>query len=227
VITVCKFNAEKLLSLGVSSSKLHVIPNGYDEQLFRPISKAYARGRLGLPLNKKILLSVGNLVDVKGHAYLIDAMSSISRRKNVLLIIVGSGPLEETLRRRVKENKLDDIIMLVGGKRHEEIPIWINSSDVFVLPSLREGFPTVIPEAMACGKPVVATRVGGVPEAICSSELGILVPPKDPKSLSWAIEEALDKKWDPNIILEYAKRYSWSELAKQILLTYQKALNKA
>jgi glycosyltransferase involved in cell wall biosynthesis len=107
VITVCKFNAEKLLSLGVSSNKLHVVPNGYDEQVFRPISKAYARGRLGLPLNKKILLSVGNLVDVKGHAYLIDAMSSFSRRKDVLLIIVGSGLLKETLQRRVKENKLD------------------------------------------------------------------------------------------------------------------------
>ena len=118
-------------------------------------------------------------------------------------------------------------VLLIGSKKHEEIPIWMNTSDIFILPSLQEGFPTVIPEAMACGKPVVATKVGGVPEAIYSDELGILVPPKDSESLSWAILEVLDRKWDPNIILEHAKKYSWSELAKQILLTYRKALNKA
>jgi len=228
VITVCKFNAEKLLSLGVSSNKLHVIPNGYDERLFKPIPAAKAREKLGLPQNKKILLSVGNLVDVKGHAYLIGTISLVLRkRKDVLLIIVGSGPLKELLQSMVKKYRLEDHVMLAGGRRHEEIPIWMNASDIFILPSLQEGFPTVIPEAMACGKPVVATKVGGVPEAIYSDELGILVPPKDSESLSWAILEVLDRKWDPNIILEHAKKYSWSELAKQILLTYRKALNKA
>jgi len=118
---------------------------------------------------------------------------------------------------------LEDYAILVGGRRHEEIPIWMNASDIFVLPSLKEGFPTVIPEAMACSKPIVATRVGGVPEAIYSDELGILIPPKDPESLAWAILEALYRKWDSNIILEHARRYSWSELAKQILLVYQKS----
>ncbi|MCC6018711.1 MAG: glycosyltransferase family 4 protein [Candidatus Verstraetearchaeota archaeon] len=228
VITVSKFNAEKLLSLGVSSNKLHVIPNGYDERLFKPIPAIKARKKLGLPLNKKILLSVGNLVDAKGHIYLIGAMSLLLRkRRDLLLIIVGSGPLKKLLQSMVKKNGLEDHVMLAGGRRHEEIPIWMNASDIFILPSLQEGFPTVIPEAMACGKPVVATKVGGVPEAITSDYLGILVPPKDSESLSWAILEVLDKKWDPNIILEHAKKYSWSELAKQILLTYRKALNKA
>ena len=228
VITVCKFNAEKLLSLGASSKKLHVIPNGYDEQLFKPFPTAKAREKLGLPLNKKILLSVGNLVDVKGHTYLIGAMPLVLRkRKDVLLIIVGSGPLKELLQSMVKKYGLEYYVMFVGGKRHEEIPIWMNASDIFILPSLQEGFPTVIPEAMACGKPIVATKVGGVPEAICSDELGVLVPPKDPESLSWAILEGLNRKWDSNMILKHAKKYSWSELAKQILLTYQKALNKA
>lgn len=227
VITVSKFNAEKLLSLGVSSNKLHVIPNGYDERLFKPIPAAKAREKLGLPQNKKILLSVGNLVDVKGHTYLIGAISLVLRKKkDVLLIIVGSGPLKELLQSMVKKYGLEDHVMLAGGRRHEEIPIWMNASDIFILPSLQEGFPTVIPEAMACGKPIVATKVGGVPEAITSDYLGILVPPKDSESLSWAILEVLDRKWDSITILEHAKKYSWSELAKQILLTYQKALNK-
>jgi len=159
VITVCKFNAEKLLSLGVSSNKLHVIPNCYDERLFKPIPAAKAREKLGLPQNKKILLSVGNLVDVKGYAYLIGAMSLVLRkRRDLLLIIVGSGPLKELLQSMVKKYGLEDHVMLAGGRRHEEIPIWMNASDIFILPSLQEGFPTVISEAMACGKPVVATR---------------------------------------------------------------------
>jgi glycosyltransferase involved in cell wall biosynthesis len=228
VITVSRFNAEKLLSLGVPSNKLHVIPNGYDEHLFKPLSTAKAREKLGLPQNKKILLSVGNLVDVKGHTYLIGAMSLVLRkRKDIRLIIVGSGPLKELLQSMVKRYGLEDYVMLAGGRRHEEIPIWMSASDIFILPSLREGFPTVIPEAMACGKPIVATKVGGVPEAIYSDELGILVPPKDPEWLSWAILEGFNRKCDSTTILGHAKKYSWSELAKQILLIYQKALDKA
>jgi glycosyltransferase involved in cell wall biosynthesis len=226
VITVSKFNAEKLLLLGVSPKKLHVIPNGYDETLFKPFSMTKAREKLALPVSKKILLSVGNLVDQKGHVYLIRAMSLVLReRKDVLLIIVGSGPLKELLQSMVKKYRLEDHVIVAGGKRHEEIPIWINASDIFILPSLKEGFPTVIPEAMACGKPIVATKVGGVPEAISSDDLGILVPPKDSESLCGAILEGLSRKWDPNMILEHAKKYSWSELTKQILLTYLKALD--
>jgi len=225
VITVCKFNAEKLLSLGISSNKLYIIPNGYDEGLFKPVSTVKARERLGLPQNKKILLSVGNLTDAKGHIYLINAMPLVLRkRKDVLLIIVGSGPLKELLQSMVKKYGIEDYVMLVEGRRHEEIPLWMNASDIFVLPSLQEGFPTVIPEAMACGKPIVATRVGGVPEAIVSSDLGILVEPKNGEALASGILEALEKDWDTDTILKHAKKYSWSELVKQILLVYQKAL---
>jgi len=224
VITVCKFNAEKLLSLGVSSDKLHVVPNGYDEHLFKPVPIAKAREKLGLPQNKKILLSVGNLVDVKGHAYLTDAMFLVSRkRKDVLLIIVGSGPLKELLQSMVKKYGLEDSVMLTGGKKHEEIPIWMNASNIFILPSLQEGFPTVVPEAMACGKPIIATNVGGIPEAITSNDLGILVNPKDPKALASAILEALDKKWESEAILKHAKKYSWGNLAEQIISVYQMA----
>jgi len=225
VITVCKFNAEKLLSLGVSSDKLHVIPNGYDEHLFKPVSTVKARERLGLPQNKKILLSVGNLVGVKGHTYLISAMSLVlRRRKDVLLIIIGSGPLKELLQSMIKKYGLEDYIVLAGGKKHEEIPTWINASDIFILPSLQEGFPTVVPEAMACGKPIVATNVGGVPEAITHNDLGILVNPRSREELASAILEALERKWEPEFILKHAEKYSWGNLAKQIINVYEKTL---
>lgn len=225
VITVSQFNAKKLLSLGASPNKLHIIPNGYDAKLFQPLSSRLVRQKLELPLNKKILLSVGNLVDVKGHTYLIDAMNIVLKKRNdVILMIIGSGPLKEQLQKKITRLCLNGKILLVGRKTHEEIPMWMNASNLFVLPSINEGFPTVIPEAMACGKPVIGTKVGGIPEAITHDGLGMLVNPKDPEALASAILEALAKKWKPETILEHAKTYLWSNLTKQILSVYQKAL---
>ena len=225
VITVSRFNQEKLSSIGVSSNKLHVIPNGYDEKLFKPMPLCEARKNLGLPPGKKILLSVGSLEDAKGHAYLVDAMRIVLKNRNdVILIIVGSGFLKERLHKKAKELGLDGKMLFVGEKRHNEIPIWMNASDLFVLPSLSEGFPTVIPEVMACGKPIIGTQVGGVPEAISHRDLGILVNPGDAEVLASSILEALDRKWRPEIILHYAKRYSWNSLVKQILQVYQEVL---
>jgi len=149
----------------------------------------------------------------------------LRRRKDVLLIIVGSGPLKELLQSMIKKYGLEDYIVLTGGKNHEEIPIWMNASDIFILPSLQEGFPTVIPEAMACGKPIVVTNVGGVPKAITHNNLGILVNPRSREELASAILEALERKWDSEVILKYAEKYSWSNLAEQIVSIYQKALS--
>ena len=225
VITVSKFNAERLLSLGLSSKKLHVIPNGYDSQLFRPFSTLYMRKKMGLPLNRKILLSVGNLFAVKGHTYLIDAMKIVlKKRSDITLIIVGSGPLEEKLKKRVLELGLLGNVLLVGRKMHDEIPMWLNASDILVLPSISEGFPTVIPEAMACGKPVIGTKVGGIPEAITNDDLGILVNPRDPAAIAAAIIDALERDWQHEYIIEHANFYSWSNLAKQLLTVYENAL---
>mgnify|MGYP001033398622 CR=1 FL=1 len=228
VITTSHSNSKILQSLGASSKRLSVIPNGYDPDLFKLIPIAEARRKLGLPLNKKILVSVGNLNQVKGHIYLIEAMHLISKkRKDVILIIVGSGPMEKELRRKILSHSLEKNVFLVGRKMHHEIPLWMNAATLFVLPSLAEGFPTVIPEAMACGKPVIGTRVGGVPEAMASDDVGVLVNPKDPEALAQAILEALDKKWRPQIISNYAKQYSWSNLVKQILEVYRQVLFEA
>jgi glycosyltransferase involved in cell wall biosynthesis len=221
VITVSRFNVNKLAELGVSSKKIHVIPNGYDENSFKPFSSFVARKTIGLPINKKILLSVGNLVDVKGHFFLIDAMALVSKvRKDVLLIILGSGVLREKLQKRIKLLDLNQRVLLVESRSHAEIPIWMNACDIFVLPSLGEGFPTVIPEAMACGKPIVGTTVGGVPEALSNPDVGILVKPGHSVALADAILNAIQTRWQTEIILNYAKKYSWDNVVKEILNVY-------
>lgn len=208
--------------LGVSSDKLHVIPNGYNERLFKPIPSDLIRKKLALPFNKRIILSVGNLVDIKGHTYLIDAMSIVLKKEaDVILVILGSGPLMERLRKKVDKLGLNGRILLLGRRPHDEYPMWMNASDIFVLPSLGEGFPTVIPEALACGKPVIGTRVGGVPEALADPNVGILVDSRDSLALANAILTALKKKWQTEIIVNYAKRYSWGKIVEKILEIYQ------
>lgn len=225
VITVSRMNAKKLLTLGVPNSKIQIIPYGYDDKQFKPLSKIEARKKLNLPLNKIILLSVGHLKKIKGHTYLIEAMQLVLKKKSeFFLVLVGSGELKEYLEKKAKNIGINSNIVFIGNQKHEDIPLWMNACDIFIMPSLNEGFPTVIPEAMACGKPVIGTRVGGIPEAITSDDFGILVEPKNAKSLALAILDASDRNWDQDAILEHAYKYSWSHISKQILEVYRKVL---
>lgn len=227
VITVSRSNAEKLLSLGVSSNKLHIIPNGYDPKIFKMLPQSSTRQKLNLPSEKRILLSVGNLVDIKGHTYLIDAMRIIQKKQaNALLVIVGSGPLERKLRKKITKLGLGDKILLVGRRSHHEVALWMNASDVFILPSLSEGFPTVVPEALACGKPIIGTKVGGVPEVLHNHEVGMVVNPRDSVALADAILQALDMEWAKSLISNYAEKYSWNSIIPQILRVYNSIRTK-
>jgi glycosyltransferase involved in cell wall biosynthesis len=224
VITVSQSNIEKLLLLGVSPKKLHVIPNGYDDSLFKPSSTIEARKKLGLPLKKKILLSVGNLVEVKGQSYLIAAFELVAKKRNdVFLVIVGAGVLRRTLYKKARSLGLEKKVFFAGYRKHETIPLWMNASDVFVLPSLNEGFPTVIPESLACGKPVVASMVGGISE-ILNKEVGVLVKPENVTSLLLGIDSALNRKWDSTSISRYSQNYSWRSLTPRLLSVYEQTL---
>ena len=114
--------------------------------------------------------------------------------------------------------------MLAGGKPHDEIPVWLNACDLFVLPSLSEGNPTVMFEAFGCGKPFVGTRVGGVPEVITSNEYGLLVDPANPDDLAEKILMALDREWNREAILACSERYTWENITKEIVSVYDQVL---
>lgn len=212
--------------VGISLGKVTSIPNGYDSERFYPSDALNCRATLNLPLDKKIILYVGNFYsEAKGHKYLIDAISIIvKQRKDVLCIIIGSGKLQTDIEKQIKSLDLDDFVYLPGRKSHGEIPIWMNACDIFVLPSLSESFGVVQLEAMACGKPVVATRNGGSEEIITSSVHGILVEPSDPGSLADGIMAALDQEWNHDAILQYAKQYTWADIAKNIADLYKKSI---
>jgi len=204
-------------------NKIHVIPNGYDPILFRPINTSSVRKELDLPPDRKILVNIANLEEYKGQKYLIKAMKCVlATRDDVMLYIVGQGSLERNLQSLIDKHGLQNNIILAGGnKPREEIPLWMNACDLFVLPSLSEGNPTVMFEALGCGKPFVGTNVGGIPEIIINEKLGILVEPRDVNGLAEAILLALDTKWDRDYILKYAKQFTWNKIAERIMEVYE------
>ena len=226
IIRVRKGDNHLFKELDVPLEKVISIPNGFDHKTFLPISSDQCRRELSLPEERKILLNVGNMFSpVKGHRFFIEAMSQVVRARNdVLGIIVGSGKLEAELRNLIRELHLEDHVRLVGSKPHNQIPLWINACDVFILPSLNEGNPTVMFEVLGCGKPFVGSNVGGVPGVIISEDFGLLVEPGDPDALASRILLALDREWDSEAILQYAAQYSWEAIGKEVADVYLKLL---
>ena len=222
IITVSKSNLACIQKLNVKTP-VHILPNGYRSDQFYQMDMEKCRKKLGLPLDKKIIVAVGNLLKIKGHSYLIEAMAEVVKhRSDVVCFIVGGGALEKKLNEQVRKAGLQDHVTLVGSKLHGEIPLWMNACDIFVLPSLNEGNPTVMFECLGCGKPFVGTRVGGVPEIIVSEDYGLLSDPANSMELAENILSALDKSWDKIKIKDYSAQFTWAEIAKNIAKIYEK-----
>lgn len=217
VIAVSNALMERMVEIGVPRNKINVIPNGIDPTLFFPMDKAECRAKLGLPIENKVVIFVGNLVSVKGVENLLEAISIISEEKeSPHLVIVGDGKQEDYLKKKSGALRIQDKVYFVGRKAHAEIPIWLNAADVLCLPSLNEGCPNVALEAMACGRPVVASKVGGLTDIIASTEAGILVEPKNSDALTQGLIKALDKSWDSRVIKEEAVKFSWKDSAGKL-----------
>ncbi|HFC53701.1 MAG TPA: glycosyltransferase family 4 protein, partial [Gammaproteobacteria bacterium] len=198
--------------LKVSERHVTVIPNGIEEGHFYPRDRGEMRAALRLGENLQIVLCVARLEPVKGVEILIRAFARLegSHRR---LVIVGDGIERERLQRTVERLEQSGRVSLVGEKPHDEIPLWINAADLVVLPSTNEGWPNVLMESFACGKPVVATRVGGVPEIVTSPSLGVLAEPGDPDDLARALEEALARNWDAEVIRARVRGRGWRVVA--------------
>ncbi len=204
------------------------IPNGFDGKKFRVIPKNVARETLKLPKEKRIILNVAQMYSpLKGHEFLIKAFSKVLQKQNdVLLVLVGDGRLRPKIESLIHELNVQDHVVLAGARPHDEIPLWMNAADLFVLPSLSEGNPTVMFEALGVGLPFVGTAVGGVPEIITSEDYGLLCPPADPECLAEKILIALEKEWDREKIRKYAEQFTWEEIAKRVINIYLKYLKK-
>ena len=220
IITVSQSNQACIEQLNVRTPT-RIIPNGFKDDLFYPQDPIQCRKTLHLPLDRQIVLTVGYLEEKKGQEYLIDAIGQIAEsREDILALIVGSGELKKKLQGQINTLGLQGHVQLVGGKPHHEIPLWMNAADLFVLPSLRESFGVVQVEAMACGKPIVATVNGGSEEILTSDELGTLVEAGNVKQLASSIKQAIEQSWNNEAIAKYAHQFTWSHIVEQITGIY-------
>jgi glycosyltransferase involved in cell wall biosynthesis len=226
-ITVSKSNLKHFEYMGIDINDVLVRDNGYNSHMFYPKDKIEARKKLGLPLDKRIILNIGYLRKVKGQKYLIDAMKQITKDyPDVVCYIIGDGALKSKLQKQINGLSLENKVILTGGKSHKEIPDWMNAIDLFAFPSLSESFGVVQLEALACGKPVVATRNGGSEYVIKNDEVGFLCEKGDADWFADIIKKALKRNWDYNVIIKYAQKYSWENICKNIASIYEDLLNK-
>jgi len=197
------------------------IPNGYNPGRFTRMDKGSARKELGINHSKTVLVNVAWLMEKKGQTYLIRAMKEVlSRDPNIICFIIGKGPLESELNEEIKTLGISDNVKLTGYLSHDEMVLYMNSADFFVLPSLDEGNPIVMFEALSLGLPYIGTDVGGIPEIIMDDRYGYLTGPEDVHGLAALIEKGKDKKWDREAIVEYGKNFQWSIIAKRTLNCY-------
>jgi glycosyltransferase involved in cell wall biosynthesis len=211
VIAVSRALGEEIAALGVPREKIALVMNGVDGELFRPRDRAAARTQLGLPTDGPLLLYVGNLKESKGVLDLVAAFEQAARaHPTVRLAVVGGGDCRARLEAAAQQNPR----LLVAGPRDlAEIPTWMAACDALVLPSWAEGTPNVVLEALACGRRVVATDVGGIPDLITTPALGTLVPARDPATLSGALVAAAEHTYDPADIARLGARGGWDASA--------------
>lgn len=213
IVAVSRQLREKVIGLGQDERKVVFIPNGVDMDAFRPEDRDVVRREAGVPSNSKVILYVGRLSEEKGIDILIRAVE-ILRGSNgdFRVLIVGDGDLRQSCDRMVSSLGLEKWILLCGNRPHADLPRWYSAADVICLPSLREGMPNVVLESLSCGRPVVASRVGALPDLINECN-GFLVPPGDPRDLADKLRLSMSIRWDPERIRSSVSQYSWKRSA--------------
>jgi teichuronic acid biosynthesis glycosyltransferase TuaC len=221
LIAVCGALKEALVALGVAPDRIEVLRNGVDLTLFRPGDRD--RARRALSLSRPTLLSVGDLIERKGHHRVIEAMCHLP---GFDLLVVGEGPehsrLEE-LRRRVG---VAERVRLLGAIGHAALPEIYTAADALVLASSREGWANVLLEAMACGTPVIASKVWGNPEVVRAPEAGIVVEENTPAGIAAAVEALFARLPARAAVRAYAERFGWEETTQGQLALFRRVLRR-
>jgi glycosyltransferase involved in cell wall biosynthesis len=227
VIGVSAALARAMQQLGAPAEHTFVIPNGIDRQRFHFGDPLQARQSLNLFSDETLLLSVGNLNELKGHRLIVEAVARLrARGVRASLHLFGEGPERPALEALVQERGLQQQVTLHGNLPNERLARWYQAANLFVLASSREGWPNVLNEALACGLPVVATDVGGVPEIITDGANGILARERSVEALEDAIARGLQQQWDRVDLATQAARRDWSDVADQLVTIYAKITGK-
>lgn len=207
---VCKALVQGLETIGAPAEKLHVIEHGVDLKMFSPPDDRMQL-RLKLGFCGPTILSVGHLIERKGHDLAIRALAGLSE---VSLVIAGDGPLELKLRQLAIDLGVADRVRFLGHVEQRELPAIYGAADVTLLCSDREGIANVLLESIACGTPLVATPVWGSPDVITCPEAGVLTTDRTPLGIEHALRKILATMPDRLATRRYAERYDWAETGR-------------
>ena len=238
ILTCSNDLAERAMRLGLAYEKVRIIPYGVDVRKFcgDETKERTLREKLGIASDELVVLGLGRLVYKKGFEYLVRAIPQvIAKFAKVKFIIVGAGSLQDQLRLISEELGISEYLLMPGGILWDEVPQYIGMCDVFVVPSIRDhsgnvdGLPNVLLEAMASGKPVVASRIAGIPAVLQHERNGLLVDEKEPQQLAAAISRLLAS---PSLRKQYgsagsekAKReLNWESMVQATVEIYKRAI---
>ena len=217
--------------LEIERGKLVLLKDPVDYNNFYEIPKEIAAKKLDKDPTKKYVLFVGRMDIGKGIQHIISVLPQLIKTyPNIVFLIVGTGPLENEIRRLVREKRLQDHVCIEGLVFHDSLKFYYNIADVFVLPSYSEGSPNVIQEALACNTPSVGTSVGAIPD-ILSDGIGIIIPPID-RSIDIRLFEGMKKILDGNFEINQEKRkrllneWSMRNVGQRLKAIYEEVLRK-
>ncbi len=222
---ICASDGEKEMlvqTYGATPSRVNVVPCGVDTLRFRPMKKGRVRCKLGMPEDEPVVLYVGRIEPLKGIDVLIRAAAQTDSRFR-LLIVGGDGKdaaRKEELTGLASDVGVAERLTFLDAVPHRDLPLYYNAADVCVVPSYYESFGLVAVEAMACGTPVIASRVGGLKETVLDGRTGYLVPWRCPEPFAERLElllsnEALRRSMGREARLA-AERFRWSEVAARV-----------
>lgn len=208
---------------GANAERVHVVPNGCDASIFHPRDRAAARAALGVPADARLVVYVGRLVPEKGLRELLEAARQLTpTMPDLRIALVGEGPMRAELTALAAQSGCE--VVFAGAQPPDEVARWMAASDLVTLPSYSEGHPNVLVEALACGRGVVATPVGGIPEVV-DADSGVLVPPRDARTLAEGLRSALARDWDETTLARRFSR-SWEAVAEETLHACESALRE-
>jgi glycosyltransferase involved in cell wall biosynthesis len=216
LVTVSGDLRMKAIAMGASAEKARAILNGCDLSVFHVQDRLAARQKLGIDPGAEAVVYIGRMDVKKGLRELVEAAARLQpQRAHLQVYLVGAGPDRLLIESAIQAHNAASYIHPLPACAFDEVAVWMAAADLVTLPSYMEGCPNAVLEALASGRPVVATRVGGIPE-IMGDECGRLVPPRDAGALAEALASALDQSWDAKAISARHSR-SWETVATELL----------
>lgn len=222
VIAVSRRLGQEAVALGVDEQRVEVVFNGVDQSRFSPGDRGAARAALGVAKERRQILFVGNLLKSKGVADLLAAFENIAAKDELLdLALVGDGPQRAACEQLAA--RMPGRVRVAGAVPLSQVAQWMTACDVLSLPSWNEGTPNVVLEALSAGRRVVASDVGGIPDLLCTPELGEMVAARDRTQLAGALARAAGQKYDPAEVARLGGRGDWQQSARDLYAVLARA----